>query len=129
MDSDVRQALEFSVECNRSEGHPTGRPIDEFRTPLHIINDHDYANASCEQILSLLQPNSDHSFLFIADKICIQHPDHPLLVVDLYSERGKTFRAIPSQVFNIQSNLSLANMDWEEFADNVDDDLIFRGFK
>jgi hypothetical protein len=50
------------------------------------------------------------------------------LVVDLYSDRGRKFRAVPSQVNGIQSNLSIANMDWEEFADNVDEDGIFRGF-
>jgi hypothetical protein len=129
MDADVRQALEFSNACNRAEGGPAGRPIEELGTPLHVINDRDYANATCAQILSCVQPDSDHAFLFIVDKTCIDHPDHPLLVVDLYSERGRTFRAIPSQVFGIQSNLSLANLDWEEFADNVDDDGIFRGFK
>ncbi len=131
MDPDVRKALEFSEECNRTAGRPLRRPIEELGTSLHIIDDRDYADATCEQILSSLPPDSDsiHGFLFIADKVCMDHSDHPLLVVDLYHERGRTFRAIPSQIFGIQSNLSLANMDWEEFADNVDDDGVFRGFK
>lgn len=129
MDADVRKALEFSEECNRAAGRPPGRPIEELGTSLHIIDDGDYADTTCEQILSSLPRDSIHGFLFIADKVCMQHSDHPLLVVDLYHERGRTFRAIPSQIFGIQSNLSLANMDWEEFADNVDDDGLFRGFK
>jgi hypothetical protein len=131
MDADVRKALEFSNEYNRAAGRPTGLPIEELGTPLHIIDDQDYADATCEQILSSLPPNYDsiHGLLFIADHECMKHSDHPLLVVDTYHKRGRTFRAIPTQIFGIQSNLSLANMDWEEFAENVDDDGIFRGFK
>src|SRR5258706_2523467 len=129
MDPDVRKALEFSNERTRAAGQPTGRPLEELGTPLHIINDQDCADATCEQVLSLLPPDSVHGFLFIADKVCMECSDHPLLVVDLYHERGRAFRAIPNQIFGIQSNLSLANMGWEEFADNVDDDGVFRGFK
>jgi hypothetical protein len=129
MDPDVREALQFSDERNRAAGRSTGRPIEELGTPLHIIDDKNYSEASCEQVLSLLQPGSAQGFLFIADEFCMEHPDHPLLVVDLSHERGRSFRALPSQTFSIQANLSLANMDWEEFADNVDEDKVFRGFK
>jgi hypothetical protein len=31
-------------------------------------------------------------------------------------------------MWGIENNLSIANMDFEEFAENVDDDGIFRGF-
>jgi hypothetical protein len=129
MDPDVRAALEFSEQCNRAEGRPTAQPIDELGTTLHIVSDPQYADATPAELLAVLPPDFGHSFLFIADKTCIKHPDHPLLVIDLYSERGRAFRAVPSEAFAIQSNLSLANMDWEEFADNVDEDGIFRGFR
>jgi len=129
MDPDVRKALEYSDECNRAMGRPPKRPIKDFGTPLHLVDDRAYADASCEQLLSSLPSDSIHGFFFIADKVCMQHSDHPLMVVDSYHERGRMFRAIPSQIFGIQSNLSLANMDWEEFADNVDDDGVFRGFR
>ena len=55
-------------------------------------------------------------------------PEHPVLVVDLYSDPGRTFRVIPSQMWGVENNLSLANMDFEEFADAVDKDGVFRGF-
>jgi hypothetical protein len=129
IDPDVRKALEFSEECNRAAGRRTGKPIDELRTPLHIVSDSQYANATVDELLALLPSDTGHTFLFIADKTCVEHSDHPLLAVDLYEERGRTFRAIPSEAWGIQANLSLANMDWEEFADNVDEDGIFRGFR
>jgi hypothetical protein len=41
---------------------------------------------------------------------------------------GRTFRSIPSEVEPIVANLSLANMNFAEFADNADREGIFRGF-
>jgi hypothetical protein len=49
--------------------------------------------------------------------------------MDLYDERGRTFRTIPSEVCAIQNNLSIYNLDFADFADAVDNDGIFRGFK
>jgi len=63
----------------------------------------------------------------------LTHPDRPIQVVNLYDYRagprsGDTFRVIPSEMWSVQNNLSLANMDWAEFADSTDEDGIFRGF-
>jgi hypothetical protein len=41
---------------------------------------------------------------------------------------GRTFRSIPSEVEPIVANLSLANLDFADFADKADADGIFRGF-
>ena len=57
--------------------------------------------------------------------------DQTVLFVDfneLIGQVGRTFRSIPSEVEPIVANLSLANMDFAEFADNTDPDGIFRGF-
>ena len=58
----------------------------------------------------------------------LTHPEFPILVVDLYASRGREFRALPTQVQAIQNNLSIANMDFADFAEAVDADGIFRGF-
>jgi hypothetical protein len=57
--------------------------------------------------------------------------DQTVLFVDfneLSEQVGRTFRSIASEVGPIVANLSLANMGFAEFADNVDSDGIFRGF-
>lgn len=57
--------------------------------------------------------------------------DQTVLFVDfneLNGQVGRTFRSIPSEVEPIVANLSLANMDFAEFADNTNPDGIFRGF-
>ena len=57
--------------------------------------------------------------------------DQTVLFVDfneLNEQVGRTFRSIPSEVEPIAASLSLANMDFAEFADNTDPDGLFCGF-
>ncbi len=57
--------------------------------------------------------------------------DHTLLFVDvneLYGELGRTFRAVPEEAEAVVANLSLANMEFADFADSVHADGVFRGF-
>jgi hypothetical protein len=35
---------------------------------------------------------------------------------------------IAPQLWAVENNLNLSNLDWEDFADAVDDDGVFRGF-
>ncbi|MEV6345449.1 hypothetical protein [Actinoplanes sp. NPDC051851] len=84
---------------------------------------------------------ADHVIAFLVDAETLTHPDTPILVVKLddnvegLTDEGKgprygaTFRVVPSEMWSVQNNLPIANMAWEEFADNVDGDGIFRGFE
>ncbi len=57
--------------------------------------------------------------------------DQTVLFVDfneLNGQVGRTFRSIPPEVEPIIANLSLANMDFAEFAGNTNPDGIFCGF-
>jgi hypothetical protein len=51
------------------------------------------------------------------------------LVVDLHDKPGRIFRVVPAEIGNVENNLSIANMGFDEFADAVDKDGIFRGFR
>ena len=70
-----------------------------------------------------------HSVLFVGDTVAARSPEFPILVLDLRRQRGRTFRAIPSQIQAIENNLSISNMDFAEFADNAGADGVFRGFR
>jgi hypothetical protein len=35
---------------------------------------------------------------------------------------------VPAELWSVENNLSLANMDFHQFADNVAPDGVFRGF-
>jgi hypothetical protein len=69
------------------------------------------------------------SFVFVVDRETVGNPEFPILVVDLHHQRGRGFRAIPSTIQSIENNLSIANMDFFEFANSVDADGVFRGFR
>jgi hypothetical protein len=38
------------------------------------------------------------------------------------------FRVVPQEMWAVENNLSLGNMDFKEFADAVGQDGVFRGF-
>ena len=67
-------------------------------------------------------------FFFVADAGAMTD-DMTLLAVDAATPpAGPPFRVAVDQVASVQVNLSIANMDWEDFADHVDGDGVFRGF-
>ncbi len=103
-------------------------PVGAFKAYVDFIDDREYEGLTPEQLLKLVPEDTYHSFVFMVDKIALSEQEHPVLVVDLSEEPGRTFRVVPSEAWGIQNNLSIANMGFSEFADNVDEDGIFRGF-
>jgi hypothetical protein len=100
-----------------------------FRAAVEYVDDGAYAGITREQLLHLVPQNYPHDFIIVVDQTATTRPDYPLLIIDLYNVPGDAFRAIPSQIQGIENNLSLANMDFEEFASAVGVDGIFRGFR
>ncbi|MFI6039537.1 DUF6924 domain-containing protein [Streptomyces sp. NPDC051315] len=68
------------------------------------------------------------TYLFLADATALADPRHPLLALDLWDEPGRTFRVPPAWFPDVSANLSIANMDFEDFADCADATGTFRGF-
>jgi hypothetical protein len=104
------------------------KPDDEFgfEAHVHCVSNRDYDGLTVEQLISLAPEGM--TFLFIADRIALNDPEHPILVVDLHGEPGRTFRVVPSFMWAVENNLSLANTDFYEMADSTDLDGILRGF-
>lgn len=115
----------------------------EFLAYVSFVSDHRNRDKVPHEVIVALPDDYPDMFCFTVDSECIEHPEHPVLVVGFYPSDGQsfdrppshtppgdivTFRALPSQVQSIQNNLSIANMDFEEFAESVDDDGVFRGF-
>jgi hypothetical protein len=94
---------------------------------LYFVEDPEYKDLPPEQLPSILEKDSNRTFAFIIDRVTLIQKDNPILVVDLNDEPGRTFRVVPSQVLSVDSNLSIANMDFAEFADSVGPDGIYRG--
>ncbi len=98
---------------------------------LHIVDDPAYRDLTTEQVVALAPADDD--LLILADRQALNGPEMPLLAVlraeDDEPEQGfDELRVIATELWSVENNISLANMDWEEFVDAVDDDGVFRGF-
>jgi hypothetical protein len=102
-------------------------PADPFIFNMEVIDDRKNDGMTVDMLMAALPQDYQQSFIIVADGIAISQADHPLLVVDLLTERGRQFRAIAAEVATIDSNLSIANMGFEEFAEFVDGSGVFRG--
>jgi hypothetical protein len=100
-----------------------------FGAQVEFVDDGAYRGVTKEQVLNLIPEGDQRPFFFmIVDDVTVRSPEHPVLVVDLWREPGREFRAVPAAVQAIENNLSIANTDFAEFADAVDEDGIFRDF-
>jgi hypothetical protein len=102
--------------------------LDGFRASLAIVDDRAFEGASAAALARSTAGGTGHACLFIADAMAMRHAEHPLLCVELRAP-GRSFRIVPGEVWGVENNLAIANMDFEEFADAVDGDGIFRGFR
>ena len=106
------------------------KPVGLFHFIAYVdfIDDIQYADLTRDQLLRLILPTYNHSFIIVVDRSAISSPEHPLLVIDLFDDAHQEFRALPSKVQSIENNLSIGNMDFEDFTNALDDDGVFRGF-
>lgn len=104
------------------------KPVGEFRAYVEFVNDPKFKGVTADQIRSKVVGLTDHSFLFMVDSKTFESFERTIQVVDLSEESHDPFRVIPSEVWGIENNLSVSNMGFEEFAESVDEDGVFRGF-
>lgn len=101
---------------------------DGFLADVALVDDRRYEGLTPDQALELIHPGYRHPLLVLADAVAVASTELPLLVVDLWGERGRHVRVVAAELWSIENNLSGANMDFEEFAGAVDSDDVFRGF-
>ncbi|GAB6899499.1 DUF6924 domain-containing protein [Kineosporia succinea] len=102
---------------------------------VEAIDDPAFDGLAPEHLMSML-PDDEHAVVFVADAATFARPEQSelsVLVVSLsddgdedYSEDGLFFRAIPEAVSTIDLNLSLANCDWDDLAQQAEPDGVVR---
>jgi hypothetical protein len=100
-----------------------------FKANIEFLNDKQFENALIEDIIKKSKLKYKHNFIFIADSLTFSNAENSVLCIDLHDEIGKSFRVIPSELWGVENNLSISNMDFYEFFDSCDSDGVFRGFK
>ena len=101
--------------------------VGDFQANVSPLSDRAYEGVTAKELVRLASPD-DHFFVFVADRAALEDPEQAVLVVDLDEKPGRTFRVVPSEAWGIENNLSLANMEFSEFAGAVDEAGVFRGF-
>ena len=108
------------------------RSPEGFEANVEFIDNPAFDGLSKQQLLMAIPKDYPHTFIVIVDRKSVSDDEHPLLVMNLYdglgSDVGEEFRAVPSAIQAIENNLSIANMDFGDFAGTVDTRGVFRGF-
>ena len=100
---------------------------DGFRAYVDFIDAAEWHGASFDQLRAAVPPNPNGaSVLFAADETALSSEEFPVVVIDLVQGRPE-FRCVASELWAVENNLNISNMDWEEFSDSVDADGIYRG--
>lgn len=106
---------------------------DGFLAAVHTVDDPAYSGLTTEQLVSLVPARG--SLVIVADKTALTEPGMPLLAVLPYDEDDEEseqdygeLRVVAGELWSIENNMSIGNMDWEEFVDAANGDGVFRGF-
>jgi hypothetical protein len=101
---------------------------DGFRAYVEVIDAAEWHGSSFDRLRAAVPQHADGaSVLFAADQATLASEEFPVVVIDLEQGRPE-FRCIASELWSIENNLNISNMDWEEFSGSVDPDGVFRGF-
>ena len=101
---------------------------DDFRAYVAYLDDPAYRDLTPEQVLALVPEEFEHAIVIVADAAALAAEEMPLLVIDVADESGRTLRVTAEELWGIENNLSISNMDFEDFSGSADEDGVFRGF-
>ena len=99
-----------------------------FSANVRFIDDKQYNGLTGQELMQRISGPDEYGCIFIADATAMSASEHHILVLDPSNPTGKTFRVIPSEMWGVENNLSIANMDYSDFSDSADPDGVFRGF-
>jgi len=110
-------------------------PSEEgFLADVRPIDDRLLEGLDPEQ-LAARTPHGNYGAIvsFLADETTLSTADQPILVVRVLpsltdEEEFPSFRVIPSELWSVENNLNLANMDWIDFYRAAGPDGVYRGF-
>jgi hypothetical protein len=103
---------------------------DGFLACVSVVDEAGWQGVAAGTLLELVPGEHEHhAFVLVADAVTLGSGEFPVLVLGLSgATRGQSFRVVAAALWSVENNLSIANMDFEEFAESVDEDGVFRGF-
>lgn len=110
-------------ELVRRAGRPY--PPEDFRAMLQPVNDERLEGVTASDLAGLRDRVLP---VYLADTGAMTGDEWTVLVVDCMRPHRPSFRVALSTLASVENNLTLANMDFDDFATAVDIDGVFRGF-
>ncbi len=124
----VRTDFSDDAAWERTKAAALRENDDGFRAHLHVVDDASLVGATWQDLRGAVRAlDRQASVLFIADHDALSG-EHPIQVVDVSRAARPPFRCVASELWGVDSNLNLANMEWEDFSDNVESDGVYRGY-
>ena len=121
-----------------------GSPYGTYEPSVTVFDEREFEGATGATLAEACASDADlRGYVVVADARSMQEAasgaELTIDYVDLSVEDeedaelfesflGRTFRCAVREFASIESNLAIANMDFHEFADNVEQDGVFRGF-
>ncbi|MFC5724567.1 DUF6924 domain-containing protein [Streptomyces gamaensis] len=112
-------------KVRRTIGTPSS---DGFLAAVEYFEEPGLRGLTPEQVLALIPDKPRCSLLVVVDDAAVASSEMSLLCIDLWDEPGRTVRVIAAELWGIENNLSIGNMEFADFADATDHDGVFRGF-
>jgi hypothetical protein len=118
----------------------------EFFADVECISDGRFEGLDPVSVVHHLPESYNYLFCMVADRHTFETAELPILIIG-FAPSGEiseelrwhpqqvqakdltSFRAVPRTIQSIENNLSLANLDFEDFVRSVASDGIFRGFQ
>jgi hypothetical protein len=121
--SAVREAITAPVGVD----HATGE--FDFQAFVEFADDRRYEGMTVDQLLARVPEGTHHRVFFVVDDETLTDPEHAVLAVDLDQQPGRTFRVVPSWMWDVQINLAISNTDWESYVGDAGEDGVYRGWE
>ncbi len=106
----------------------TAESPEGFQAQLRLIDERRHDGRLPDELARADLHRQGQPVLFVADREALTDQEQPILCVDLLHQPGRSFRCIPAELWGVENNVRLFNMDFEEFAESADADGVFRGF-
>jgi hypothetical protein len=108
---------------------------DGFLANVRLVDDRTYEGIDAAALQASTPQAADAALVsFIADETTLTSDGWPILVVWVHPTGPEgapdlgPFRVIASELWSVENNLNLSNMDWGDFQRSADPDGVFRGF-
>ncbi|GGK30147.1 hypothetical protein GCM10011583_72590 [Streptomyces camponoticapitis] len=105
----------------------------EYEARVHLVDDPVWAGSTPAAVRAAVRQDDQLSVVFVADRTTMQSAQHPLLALNISDEDkdldpmyyqelidsppAQEFRTTPGAVHDVHANLSLANLDFDGFAE------------